>query len=127
MQRQFGTMEALLDLERLYARVESSPLDPALGPAYGKPDAAKIRRVPRSWMPPRFATWGGHGDSEIFVPGEVMVHYSPNDALVAIEFFGRHGCFVSRDAAYLPSQFKALYRLAERPLFVTARILDEGD
>ena len=123
MRREFGSHEAVYDLEAIFSRLERSPHDAALGPAYTKSNSMKTRRVPRSWMPQRFSTWGRDGSGDVFVPGEVMAHYDASDSLVALEFFGRHTCIVSRDASYLPSQFRTLYRVAERPIWVTVRIL----
>lgn len=119
---QFGSVGAVRDLDLLYSRIEHSPHDAALGIGNDKIGERKTRRLPRSWMPPRFAIWGSH-DGEtggIFTSGEVVALYDANDSLVAIEFLGRRSYYVSRNATLLPQGYKTQRRLAEKPIFVTA-------
>ncbi len=124
----FGTPEAIKDLDQLYHRVESSPQDPQLGEVYEWSDATTFRRIPYSWLPPRFRNWTGAVDTgEILLPGTVTAHYSAAHLLTSIRFFGRRDLIVSREPPLLPSRFREVHRLAEGPLFVTAIVWTHDD
>jgi hypothetical protein len=115
IRRHFGSPEAIRELGVLYDRVEKS--GESLAPA-----GARVRDIPRDWMPEKFSfEWG-----TLYYRGEasrVVAHFDDHGGLVAIEFDGsRCGCYVSRDAARCPRQFRTLQRLSDGPLYVTGRV-----
>lgn len=117
---EFGSPEAIKGISELYSRIEKSPNDPALKEI--QEDLAKfprVRRIPRSWLPSCFASkWG----DDIGEWRRVFAYYDESDTLVGIEFFGsRYGCFASRNATRCPSSYSSLLRIAEKPIYVTAR------
>jgi hypothetical protein len=117
---EFGDPEAIKAIAELYDRIEASPHDPALKEVDEHlAKFPKIRQVPRSWLPARFARkWG----EDFGTWRKVLAFYDDSDKLVGIEFFGsRYGCFASRDATRCPSWYSSLRRIAEQPIYVTAR------
>jgi hypothetical protein len=123
---EFGSAAAIHAIEKLYSRIADAPNNPelkTLTAVYRLPGYAKVLRVPKAWMPKEFSQWGSVLDSELIEPTEVVAYYDTNNTLLAIEFLGtRYGCFISRDANRCPPRFDTLNRLAENPLFITARI-----
>ncbi len=119
---EFGSPEALTAISALYSRIEAVPLDPALttirDETLGYP---VIRRVPDSWLPPPFsrpATSRNLSTSTEY--GDVLAYYDETGTFVGLEFYRiRYGCFVSRAATRGPARFNTLYRLTERPFFVS--------
>lgn len=119
----FGTPTAIAGLAELYARIETAPKDPALK-LVQVGGSTQARSIPRSWLPQQFqANWGATEQDDLVDFGHVFAYYDEKDSLVGLEFYGsRWGCFVSRDATRCPSEYVSLHRLAEKPLYVTARI-----
>jgi hypothetical protein len=129
---EFGSPEAIRAIEKLYVRIETSPLSPELKiiPVFSpNPAYPTVRRIPKAWMPQEFPYWGAFHDMEIVEGTDVVAYYDSNKAFVAMEFLGtRYGCFISRDPNRCPPRFGTLQRLADNPLFITSRIgLGPGD
>jgi hypothetical protein len=55
----------------------------------------------------------------------IAAYFDDKGALIAIELDATWGCcFISRDATRCPASFLSLYRLADKPLYVTAVVKD---
>lgn len=118
----FGTPEALADLAALYSKIEAAPHDDALRPVtHFPPVRGKSRRIPRAWLPPRFAKDWGTDSSELMVrPPDVFAYYDAEDRLIGVQFGStRSGCFLSREPMACPRSFGSLHRLQGEPLYVT--------
>jgi hypothetical protein len=113
VRREFGTPEAIQALTALYERVEKD------GAALKQP-GAKYCRIPQEWMPSDFAAKWEHYYNDV---SQVAATFDDAGRLTSIEFDGsRCGCYISRDSTRCPSHFSSLHRIAERPLFITARV-----
>lgn len=89
--------------------------------------SARVRNIPKAFLPGRFATdWGQDLVEESALGwGYVLAYYDEDDALQGVEFYGsRYGCFISRDATRSPSWYSSLHRIAERPVYVSIRLCD---
>ena len=113
VRREFGSPEAMKALTALYERVEKEG-------ATLKQPGARYCRIPEEWMPRDFAAQWAHYYNDV---SEVVATFDDAGRLTSIEFDGsRCGCYISRDPTRCPSHFSSLHRMAERPLFVTARV-----
>ena len=116
VRKQFGSPEAIQALAILYGRVEKE------GAAL-KAAGAKSCAIPASWIPKEFSKdWACYFDD----PNQVVAYFDDKGGLAAVEFDGtRCGVFISRDPGCCPASFHSLYRLSDKPLYITARVDDD--
>jgi hypothetical protein len=115
LRKQFGSPKAIQALTEFYEHVEKDG-------ATLKPAGAKSRPIPYGLIP---STEFWIGWEQLSRHKRIEAYFDDKGALIGIELVAEWGgCFISRDATRCPASFLSLYRLADKPLYVTAVVKD---
>lgn len=121
----FGTPERIVQLTRLYERVEAAPaagelrlVEPMYSSWLPREEIGSVRIIPVSWIPGDIgiiwrspASDGGYGSP--------MAYYDANGGLLGIEFRGsRYGGFLSRSTPPFPPYFQGFSTYSTGELWI---------